>query len=77
MFIVGLKQDNFLAPVLCILTSEWVLCTPFAGHLFLRKNKFFHLFSVTNGKKKEKRKESIKNKEKHAKRKITFFPGVN
>ena len=48
--------------LLCILTSEWVLCTPFASwnHLFLRKNKFFHPFPSLTEKKEEKRKESVK-----------------
>ena len=44
---------------------------------FCVKTSFFIFFPSLTGKKKEKRKESIKNKEKHAKRKITFFPGVN
>ena len=43
--------------LLCNLTIKWVLCTLFASkNNFLSLNKFFHLFSVANRKKKEKRK---------------------
>ena len=58
------------ARVLCILTSEGMLPMPFAGqnHLFLRENKFFHLFpSLTEKKERKKKGKRKNNTEKHAK----------
>ena len=44
--------------LLCILTSEWVLRTPFAGwNHFLALKQVFPSFSITNGKKRTYRKD--------------------
>ena len=47
----------WLSCMLCISTSKWVFCTPFAGwnHLFLCENKLFRLFSSLTEKRKRKK----------------------